>query len=179
MASASARAVRSQRGDPGHDARRDALGRHAVDVAHRDLHEGLAGLAQPDDDLLDQKRVAARRLVTRPAELVARALPQPLPHQTGDRGLAQQAGLDPPHAVLESKLGEGIDADSGLARARRDRERQGHAIATTSQEREKPQRRRVGPMGVVDDEQHRRPLAQVPAQPVEGVEQREVRVARG
>ena len=34
--------VRSQRGDPGHDARRDALGRHAVDVAYSDLHEGLA-----------------------------------------------------------------------------------------------------------------------------------------
>ena len=171
--------VRSQRGDAGHHARRDALGRHAIDVACSDLHEGLAGLPQPDDDLLDQERVAARRLVTRPAELVARALPQPLPHQTGDRGLAQQSGLDPARAVLESKLGKGIDADPGLARARRDRERQGHAIATTGQEGEKAQRRPIGPMGVVDDEQHRRALTQVPAQPVERVEQREVRVARG
>ncbi len=134
-----------------------------------DLH---AGLDQVADDLLDEERVALGLFVQGTRERPCRHLPRPQPHELGSLGVVQsldvQLGGEPVAAELGQRVRERVAA---LGRAVRAQDQQTRGVRRPRQVPQQQQRRPVGPLQVVEHEQHRGRTRQVRQQPDDGLEQ--------
>ncbi len=134
------------------------------------------------DELVEQERVAAAGAVAGGGEGRVGLLPAALADERGGGRLAQRRRPHEERLATVAQLlqrrrvgGRGV----GLRRAGGDDQRQRQPVEPGGEEAGEAQRRRVGPVGVVE-QQHERPLGgEVGDQPVERVEHRERRVGRG
>jgi hypothetical protein len=151
------------------DAARDAVGRQ---LAHQlDLLGGGADAPQRQGarQLVEQERVAAADLVTRRGERLGGLVVELGAQQQRGRVAAQSMRIEAP--------GERVGGDprdvgrrAGLVRAGGDRDQHRQLVQPREQEAQIVERRRVGPVQVVDREQERPALGERRGQAVEAVE---------
>jgi hypothetical protein len=128
------------------------------------------------DQLAQEQRIAARGAVAGAAELVVR-LAERSAHEVGRRLLAQrpQAQRQPRTALGE--LTPERARRFGIGNAARHGQQDRDAFQASGHVAEEAQRRRIGPVGVVDGEHQRAAVGEVRGQPVEAVERPEGRVS--
>ena len=159
-----------------HDRLRDRARGKGFD-ARRGRRGRLYGLlGNRADQLLDEERNAARRRMARPRERRIHLGPEPQLYQLGHRPLAQRCqrkNLRRPVGGERRKQRRNVRR---LGRPCRGDYRDRQLGKPRSEIVEEPQRGLVSPMGIIDTEQQRGASAEVRAQPVEPVQDRERRV---
>ena len=135
------------RADPA-DAERAHAGRRVVARRH-------TLLPQPCGELVQQERNPARRIdAGRDEGRLRRCAEAELEDPRGRHG-AERRRPDALHGRILGERGELLGRRAGLGPPRGDDERDGQLLDPRAQEVEEPQRARVGPVGVVDDEAER------------------------
>ena len=167
--------VRAERGEPVQDEPAHGRGPDVLDLARGGGRRRDPGRVDGVQQLAQEQRVAARRRVTRAAELLRRVGAQALPCQRDRRGLAERPR---------------VQRDGGGARGHLHPDRAGFVDRWTSREQhgdrqpldalreegQEAQRVLVHPVAVVDRHEQRRPVGEVDDQPVQAVERLEARV---
>ena len=170
-----ARQARKPRGHPARDGPRPERG-----DALRPRRVGRYALLRAGRrELLDEEWRPAGGLHRGGSERRCRDGAEPLGQDPGHRRLAERTRADDGGAGVALEDAEHGVALAGLARSQGEHEREGELVQARAQEGEEAQRRGVGPVGVVDEQQQRALRGQVRAEPVEAVEHGEARVRSG
>ena len=158
--------VRAERVEPQEDRATDGS---RSELEHRG-RIGAAAVAQAGEQLAQVEGVAAGRLVTAAAQRVARVLAEHVTHDLGRRLGAQRLQRQRPLAGRRRQPVEQLALRLGPVGAGGADEQQRHALEPPREIDEGAQRRRVRPVGVVGDQQQRRPVGEVRTEPVETVD---------
>ena len=160
--------------EPERDHLLDALGQsEPLELGRARAAHVDAGLDQVADDLLDEERVSLGLLVQRVCERARRGLTRSSAHELGRLGLAQspdvELGGEPVAAKLAERVRERVAPPLGRAVCGEDQ--QPSRVRRPRQVAQQQQRRPVGPLDVVEHEQHRRRAGQLGQEPDDRLEQ--------
>ena len=134
-----------------------------------DLHPGLDQVA---DDLLDEERIALGLLVQGMGECTRGAHPGPHPDELGGLGLAEPPEVELGGEAVPAQLAERVrERVPALGRPVRADDQQARRVRGASEMAQQQQRRPVGPLEVVEHEQHRRRPRELDEQPHHRLEQ--------
>ena len=156
-----------------HGARPDV--RHHVHVRGVGLH---AVRLERAEQLAQQQRVPAGHACARGAEALVGLGAEPRPHQLGDRGAAQGAGVDRVGDRVVLDLGDQRGIGSRVRAPQRRADQRRHVLEPADEVGEVAKRGAVAPVQVVHRQQQRPVGRHVRRQPVEAVQRREGRIGR-
>ena len=163
---------RGEVGDLSREDTRDAVGSEGRDAGGRLVGRLAAVGRDRGDERAHEQRVAARRLVTRAAEAIARRLAERRPHQLRGRSGAERGRADRIARRQRHELTDELGLRGSVAAAQRDEHEHADARETCAKVSEIAQRGAVGPVAIVDRQQQRRPSGNVRGQPVQPVQRR-------
>ncbi len=151
------------------DAGGDPLRAHRGDLVDRGRGVPLLG-GELDQQLLDQERVAAGRLVAGGLDLAAGGVAEALADDRRGAGLAQRRRPHGRDLELGGEPAQQLGLDAGLVRPRRQREQDRQPVESLAEVADEAQRGAVAPVRVVDRQHQRSALDQAGEHPEEPVE---------
>ena len=164
---------------------RQAVADHVLHGAGADALHGLHGgrarrvdalLGERVEQLADEQRVPSGHAVAGVAEPVWRLWPEALAHQARDRRLAQRTRSQHGHRRIGGQLGQQRAVLAGLGVARGHDEQDAQFLDAPREVAGERHRAGVGPVQVVDHDDHRAAVGDVHEEPEQPVQQLELRV---